>query len=301
MEERITPGQWYALGLYTGPSPAQLAPMPGVDNPVLTYRDVDDARAIFVADPFLLRHQGLWFLFFEVFNDATYRGEISLASSADLRRWDYRGKVLAEPFHLSYPHVFAWQGEIYMLPETFGEDCVRLYRAEAFPHDWRPMVDLIQDGPAADPTLFHHDGAWWLFTCPRPETHDVLRLYHAPELMGPWREHPASPIVDGDPRTARPAGRVVRWGPSLSSGSNQQSLVRYAQDCHPQYGSAVRAFEITRLTATEYRERPLGSPIADPAPGAWNSRGRHHVDAHQLADGSWIAVIDGHDHPSYRI
>jgi hypothetical protein len=292
MTERIVPGHWYAIGVYAGASPLALSPAPGVDNPVLTYRDVDDARATFVADPFLIRHDGLWHLFFEVFNDAVYQGEIAVAVSRDLRRWEYRGRVLVEPFNVSYPCVFRWRGGFYMVPEMYGQGCVRLYRAEAFPRGWRPVADLIEDGPVADPTPFRFDGAWWMFTCPRPEDHDVLRLYRADELTGPWREHPASPIVDGDRRGARPAGRVVEW---------DGRLARYAQDCHPQYGTAVRAFEITRLTAAEYRERPLeGSPMREPEPDAWNSRGRHHVDAHRLDDGTWIAVVDGHDHPSYR-
>lgn len=293
MEERIKPGNWYSLGVYAGPSPCRLAPAPGIENPVLTYREVKDAAAIFVADPFMVRHRDLWHVFFEVFSDDTYRGEISLAVSPDLRSFEYRGKVLVEPFHLSYPLVFAWRNAHYMVPETFGEDCVRLYRAAAFPYDWRPVADLVAGGPVADPTLFRHGGAWWLFTCPAPDTHDVLRLYRADELTGPWREHPASPIVDGDPRGARPAGQVVPWG---------RGLLRFAQDCHPQYGSNVRAFEITRLTATEYQERPLAEPpLEQPRPGAWNSRGRHHVDAHKLPDGTWIALTDGHDHPSYRL
>ncbi|HET6840532.1 MAG TPA: hypothetical protein VFK06_02440 [Candidatus Angelobacter sp.] len=39
-----------------------------------------DAPAIFVADPFIIRHSdGLWYIFLEIMNDATYRGEISLA------------------------------------------------------------------------------------------------------------------------------------------------------------------------------------------------------------------------------
>ena len=37
--------------------------------------------------------------------------------------------VLAEPFHLSYPYVFEWQGSHYMIPESGAAKSVRLYRA----------------------------------------------------------------------------------------------------------------------------------------------------------------------------
>lgn len=286
---RITAGHWFAIGLYSGPSPLALSPAPGVRNPVLTCRDVTDAPAIFVADPFMVRHDGLWYLFFEVLNDLTYKGEIAVAVSRDARSWDYRGLVLVEDFNVSYPHVFRWRGRFYMTPEMYQQDCVRLYRAESFPFDWRPVATLLEDGPVADPTPFRLAGRWWMFTCSRPEENDVLRLYRSERLLGPWREHPGSPVVEGDASSARPAGRVVDWN---------GGLVRFAQVCRPAYGMAVRAFAISRLDAGGYVERPVEEPpIEEPQEGAWNSYRMHHVDAHRTDDGSWIAVVDGHGRP----
>ncbi len=294
MEERISPGHWFALGLYRGASPLDLVPAPEVANPFLTYRDVTDVPAIFVADPFMIREGGLWYLFFEVLNEITYKGEIAVAVSADARSWQYRGLVLVEDWNVSYPYVFRWQGEFYMVPEMYQQNCVRLYRARSFPYDWRPVADLIADGPVADPSPFRFDGSWWLFLCPRPASHDALRLYRADDLMGPWQEHPKSPIVDGDERSARPAGRVL-----IDTSSAKPRVLRFAQDCYPSYGSSVRAFEITRLTAEDYAERAVDKPpIQEPEDGAWNCVRRHHVDAHRLEDGSWLAVIDGHGHPA---
>ncbi len=288
---RITAGRWFSIGIFRGSSPLTLAPAPEVSNPVLTYRHVSDVSALFVADPFLARHEGLWYLFFEILNEATYKGEIGVAVSENARDWEYRGRVLVEAWNVSYPHVFRTDGQWYMVPEMYGQNCVRLYRAEAFPTDWRPVADLIEAGPVADPTPFRWAGRWWMLTCSKPATHDELRLYSADRIEGPWREHPASPIVRDDPHGARPAGRVVRMG---------QRLLRFAQDCHPCYGKAIRAFEITRLTPTEYAEVPLeGSPVVEPSGEAWNAQAMHHVDAHQLADGSWVAAVDGHDHPEY--
>jgi hypothetical protein len=290
-EQRITAGHWYAIGLYAGSSPLELLPVPGVSNPVFSYRDVTDVSAIFVADPFMIRHDERWYLFFEVYNECTDKGEIGVAVSVDARSWEYHGLVLVEDFSVSYPHVFGWQGQFYMVPEMYEQDCVRLYRAESFPYDWRPVANLIEDGPVADPSPFRFDDSWWMLTCSRPLEHDVLRLYRSQHLLGPWNEHPRSPIISGDRRSARPAGRVVH---------GERGLVRFAQDCFPKYGTAVRAFEIARLTPDEYVEVPVAKPpIEEPHDqGAWNSARMHHIDAHQLDDGSWLAVIDGHGRPA---
>ena len=168
---------------------------------------------------------------------------------------------------------------------------MRLYRAESFPYDWRPVANLIEDGPVADPSPFRFDESWWMLTCSRPLEHDILRLYRSEHLLGPWYEHPRSPVISGDRRSARPAGRVVQ---------GERGVVRFAQDCFPKYGTAVRAFEIARLTPDEYVEAPAVNPPIEEADdeGAWNSVRMHHVDAHQLDNGSWLAVIDGHGRPA---
>jgi hypothetical protein len=277
------PGVW-AIGIYTGSELSRLGPAPGVRNPVLTHEDISDVPASFVADPFLFRREDGWFLFFEVKNRQNRNGEIGLAESIDGLRWQYRQIVLREPFHLSYPHVFAWDGEIYMIPETLAPNAIRLYRASRFPTEW-VFAGTLLEGRFADSTVFWHEGRWWMFTCPEPFRHDVLRLFHAGQLMGPWREHPRSPIIQGDPRCARPGGRVTKW---------DGRLIRFTQDCVPAYGTAVRAFEISELTESTYREEELpGGAILTAGAEGWNSLGMHHIDPQPLAEGGWIASVDG--------
>ena len=274
----------WSIGLYTGPDPLHLGPAPGVANPVMTREQVTDVPADFVADPFLFRHHGEWHLFFEILNHERRTGEIGWAKSPDAINWSYGGIALSEPFHLSYPCVFTHEGEIFMMPETLGADAVRLYRADPFPTRWVPVADLIP-GRIADPTPFRFEGRWWMFACPAPYAHDTLSLYCAEDLAGPWREHPASPLITGDKSRARPGGRVVVW---------DGRLYRFAQDCGPRYGSAVRVFEITRLTLDDYAERECAeSPILGPTGAGWNGKAMHHVDASQLASGEWLAVVDG--------
>jgi hypothetical protein len=274
----------WSIGIYTGASPLRLAPAPGIANPVLTAGDVTDVAADFVADPFMLWAGGAWHMFFEVMGGAPRRGLIGLAVSPDGLRWTYRGIVLAEPWHLSYPYVFAHGGELFMIPETLGAAAVRLYRADPFPGRWT-LVRTLLPLAGADPSVVHHGGLWWLFVCTAPYRHDSLALYHAEELEGPWTEHPASPLVAGDPRAARPAGRVL-----LHAGN----VLRFAQDCHPRYGTQVRAFAVSVLSPEDYREAEHpDSPVLTPAGRGWNGRRIHQLDAHPAPGGGWIACVDG--------
>src|SRR4029079_16116502 len=62
------PRRW-AIGIYTGDSPLRLSSPIGIRNPVLTYEDISDARASFVADPFIAIEKGIWYMFFEIMNE----------------------------------------------------------------------------------------------------------------------------------------------------------------------------------------------------------------------------------------
>ncbi|NJM76781.1 MAG: hypothetical protein HC852_14555 [Acaryochloridaceae cyanobacterium RU_4_10] len=276
----------WSIGIYTGNSPLKLNPPEYVMNPVLSRGDITDVHAGFVADPFMVWVKPTWYLFFEVLNQKTRRGEIGLATSSDAIDWRYQKIVLAEPFHLSYPYVFDWMNEYYMIPESHESGSIRLYKASLFPTQWS-FVGILLNGPTfLDPSIFRHADKWWLFAETNPKHRfDTLRLYYADELLGPWTEHPKSPIINGDAHIARPGGRVV---------TINGRMIRYAQDCFPEYGMRVRAFEMLELNPERYQEREIESgPVLSPSGQGWNAAGMHHIDPHQSADGTWIACVDG--------
>jgi hypothetical protein len=277
------PKAW-SIGIYVGSSPFHFLPATGIANPVLSRSDVSDVPASFVADPFMIRSGDGWQMFFEVKNILTKKGEIGLAVSKHGFEWTYSQIVLAEPFHLSYPYVFEFDCDYYMIPETLQAERIRLYKAACFPTRWLHVADLI-NGTFADPSIFRFDGRWWLFACSAPFEHDVLRLFFADDLLGPWIEHPKSPVIKSNPHIARPAGRVVML---------HSHMIRYAQDCYPKYGAQVRAFEILELSPASYREEESAeSPVLIHGESSWNGQGMHHIDPHLNADGSWIACVDG--------
>jgi hypothetical protein len=272
----------WSISIYSGDSPFNLKPVQ--NNPVLTKDDVTDVRAEFVADPFIVRRNDTWYMFFEVMNADTKRGSIGVATSNDALAWAYQRLVLNEAFHLSYPYIFSSQNEYYMVPETLDAGVVCLYKADDFPSRWSCVARLLE-GRFADPSIFQFNKLWWLFVCSTPYQHDTLQLYFSHELAGPWTAHPQSPIVRGDKCRARPAGRILRL-------NNQ--LFRLAQDCGPRYGANVRAFRILKLTSTHYAEAEIDlSPILTASGSGWNASGMHHVDAFRADNGRWLACVDG--------
>jgi len=277
--------QW-SIGIYAGDSPFALSPLPGVINPVLTARAVNDVSARYVADPFMIRKDSLWHMFFEVLDEKAGRGKIALAQSDNALTWTYKGVVLEEPFHVSYPYVFACDNEIYMVPETGDALAVRLYHAVEFPSRWEFVGNLLAGRGYCDSSLVRYHGCWWLFTVADSKRNDSLCLHRSDGIEGPWTENPRSPVVVANRHLARPAGRIFECG---------GRLFRYAQDASPWYGRQVWALEVTKLTPVDYAERLVTeAPVLRPGRFGWNSLGMHHIDPHPIGGNRWIASVDGH-------
>ncbi len=272
----------WSIGIYKGRSPFAFS-HEGVQNPVLTARNVEDISADFVADPFMVYEKNIWYMFFEVMNIETKNGVIGLATSTDGLKWKYEKIVLEEPFHLSYPYVFKWQEEYYMIPETTAVNSVRLYKSIRFPMEWSFVKTLLDNDVYHDPSIFYYADKWWLFAAVR--TNGNLCLYYADALTGPWHEHPKNPIVSENPHIARPGGRVLVL--------NDQ-LIRYAQDDKPTYGNQVHAFQIIKLATTDYEEKTINeNPMLKPSGSGWNKIGMHTIDPHKINEDLWIACVDG--------
>ena len=280
----VTKEAVWSIGIYTGKTPFDLNASEIIKNPVLTAKDITDVSAKFVADPFMVKECVTWYMFFEVYNGKTNHGDIGYATSEDGYKWKYNKIILDEGFHLSYPYVFKWQDQYYMIPESFDANSVRLYKAVDFPTQWIFVKTLLEGEPYVDPSIFRHNNKWWLFTA--TPSCDTLKLYYADILEGPWKEHPKSPVVKGDADIARPGGRVLIF---------DNRIIRYTQDAYPTYGNQVWAYEITELTTASYKERSASElPIVKLTGGtAWNGQGMHQVDPHRIGVNKWIACVDG--------
>jgi glycosyltransferase involved in cell wall biosynthesis len=252
-----------------------------IRNPVLTAKSITGQKVDYVADPFLVLENGMYYMFFEVFEKN--KGSIGLAVSNDCRKWKYKTMVLEGSFHLSYPFIFKWEGTYYMLPESYQTKSVRLYEAANFPDEWRFVKTLLEGKEFVDSTLVRFGDKFWLFVS--DTTDGNLYLYHADWLEGPWKEHAKNPIIRNERNIARPGGSMIYA---------ENKLIRIAQDDLKAYGYAVRAFEITLLSTQEYNEKELAeSPLLTPSGQGWNKDGMHHLSVCQIGEKEWIASVDG--------
>ncbi len=238
--------------------------------------NLDMARAIilpnppnhFLADPFVYRRAGKHYCFAEDYDYATQRGFIAvyeLNASAGTRL----GEALVEPFHLSFPYLFEYQGELYMCPESSACQQIRLYRCIEFPLKWQLETVLMSELSAADTLLFEHQGLWWLFTnidpFDRADHGGELSIFYADSpLTDRWTPHPKNPVII-DASRARNAGFLRRDG----------ELYRPAQKvAFNAYGTGFSINRIVKLSTTEYEEEAIVEVEAKFRAGL---HGTHHI------------------------
>jgi hypothetical protein len=204
----------------------------------------------FYADPFLFEKDGKTHLFFEDFRYPEGRAVISYCELGPDGTPGSPVEVLRRPYHLSYPFVFEYEGEIYMIPETRETRMVELYRATSFPTTWTPEAVLLSDIHAVDATIQKVNGRFWMFagvSNGRYSNSDELCLFFADALTGPWTPHRNNPVLS-DVRRSRPAGLLFY---------DEGRLIRPSQDCGKAYGYALVFSEVLTLTETEYEERQI--------------------------------------------
>jgi hypothetical protein len=216
-----------------------------------TFTALPDDAGRYYADPFPFFRNGRSFIFVEEFPFAIGRGCIAVSEIDGDGRASTPRVVLEEAHHLSYPFVFAHEGEVWMIPEAGESGQIPLYRAVEFPHKWSLEAVLIDGIAGYDATLLRHRNRYWLFVCERnwhSSSWDMLSLFHSQRLTGGWAPHAHNPVLcDGE--LSRPAGATFAF---------HGSIVRPVQDCSQQYGSSIKICRLDELHENKFCQTMLG-------------------------------------------
>lgn len=243
-------------------------------------RWIDKPRPGLYADPFGIDDGDRTLVLCEHYPRGKWDGTIAyLVLDKDGAVEHFDPDVLKIEGHASYPYLFRAGTDVYCVPETWQAREVALYRAVDLRQGrWQKEAVLLRDVPAADSTLVHHDGRWWMWTyfVENGDSHANLHLYHAPELTGPWRAHPQNP-VKVDVRGSRPGGTPFE---------HEGFLYRPAQDCARSYGSRASLQRVLRMDPRTYLEEPVALVAPDPA-------SPYPAGLHTLSSTGTRTLVDG--------
>jgi hypothetical protein len=212
---------------------------------------IANPRYRFLADPFVLRRGDLDVCFVEDFDFRTDRGKISVFKiSRD--KYEELGAAVDEPFHMSYPFIFAVDNELYMCPETAAIREIRLYKCVEFPLRWSFHKTLMKDVSAVDTDILYFKDRWWLLTTiDSSEIGEVcseLHVFHSDAFdSDAWTPHPNNPVIFDSERARN--GGFFREGDRLLRVFQRQGF--------DVYGESMGIAEIEELGTETYREQVI--------------------------------------------
>ena len=207
------------------------------------FRIIKNTWRYWCADPHLFEKDGHTFVFAELYDRVLRRGVIGCCEVTDSGYTPWK-IVLKMPWHLSYPQVFEYNGEVYMIPESYVGEEIAVYRAATFPTKWEKVSVLKKDYVAVDSTLLTVNGESWMQTLHFSENHTYFELFALEG--GRLSEIPL--ILAKDDPNKRPGGKPFSY---------HGKLIRPAQDCTQSYGCALNFYEVTKMEREAYEETLL--------------------------------------------
>ena len=235
----------------------------------------------FWADPFLYKHKGDTYVFFEDFSYAERRGKISCGILREDKVTDIK-TALDLGCHTSYPQVFEEDGEIYMLPEVHKKKRLEIYKCVSFPDHWELYSHGFEGELIVDATYYRDDdGNRWLFmnkSTTGGQNNDLfvyqIGSLKLEEIMG----HLRNPVLT-DCRFARNAGSIFKYDGKVMRPSQNFSFGIYG------YGLNVRIIE--KLNLENYLEKDYVCVYPKFNKGLKATHHLHQIDGCFAIDGSY--------------
>jgi len=259
---------------------AQVFPKSELDlKNVITYEYINSiipGPIDYIADPFFIKESDTYYLFVELKGEGN--ANIALLTSLNGQDYEYKGIVLDEPFHLSYPQVFKHKEEFYMLPEASGSNHLLLYKAENFPYNWKISDTLMKNRRFKDPSLLLSDEIKLIVAIDDDYKQYVLS---SDSLRGSW-----SVIQNNEQwleNETRPGGRFFQIDNDWFLPFQNHSLG---------YGTGISLYKLhIQNDCLEFRiaDKLYLGPQKEIA---WFNRGMHHLDIQELDEGYYM-VYDG--------
>lgn len=239
------------------------------------------------ADSFCFDDDGVYYLFMEIMGRNGGKGTLGVASYTPGKGFSSVTEILREDFHLSYPNVFKYGNDYYMLPETNEAKQIRLYKAVEFPYKWELHKVLLDDGRRYVDTSYSQlsESRYLLFS------HDMTDRVNEEVDEGSVikcfcldMENLKLTSVDWirDAVNDRPGGNVLSIG-----GKSYRVL----QDCSRVYGEKLKLDEIVKLddVKCEYQEEFAGEITADRIP---TNIKRKYERIHTLTRNGKLEAVD---------
>jgi hypothetical protein len=238
-------------------------------------------KGVFWADPFLYKHDTELYVFFENYSYKTKKGKISVGKVTEDRRGGFSvvdvRDILDFDYHLSYPQIVEEDGSLFLIPETYQNKRLEVYRCVQFPDKWELYATAFEGEEIVDTTYFHDEnGDTWLLLN-KGWTHEAeLHIYKIDSLkFENIVAHRKNPVLI-DCRKARNGGAIFKY---------EHEYYRPSQiNTHGVYGKGLHISKIKKLTLEEFEDEPVIAVEPNFVKGLIGMHHLHQIEGHFVFD-----------------
>ena len=201
------------------------------------------------ADPFIFRNNQKDYIFFENNDLKLNRGKISCGLLYKNKLINVKD-VLIFKYHLSYPFLWRYKRNIFLIPESSSNKSIQIWKSTNFPYKWKIFKTIFKNEYCCDTTIITDNKKNnWLFTNKSNDhTDDPNNELYVYKIIGNFDQfipHKLNPVIT-DCRIARNAGNLnfkdIILRPSQINDSSG-------------YGLGVNINKITSLSLENYEEK----------------------------------------------
>ncbi|MDA9947531.1 hypothetical protein N9D73_00795 [Planktomarina temperata] len=167
-----------------------------------------------------------------------------------------------------------------MIPESFNNSDIRLYKSTDFPTKWEFQMQLMSGVDAADTMVVKFGDTWFMFSniCSAGvgDHHAELHVFYSDHFpSNQWQEINGGNPVIFDPQKGRNAG--LFWHKGILYRVNQVHG-------HAHYGKGFKVNEVIELSKDRYSENEVSCVYPDFKDGL--------VSTHHFSATPTVAVVD---------
>mgnify|MGYP006092504589 CR=1 FL=1 len=203
------------------------------------------------ADPFVVKRKNFHYIFFEDYSLKNKRGLISCIEINKKNKLKYSKGIVKEKFHLSFPFIFYYNKNYFMIPESSKNNSVRLYKCTKFPDKWKFVKKIIKNVDLVDPIIFKWKNNWILVASKAKNEflYNKLCIYIAKNpLSTNWKPLNSNPVIESN---------ILGRNAGLIKESNNR-IFRISQAYLPgNYGAFISINKILSILKNKYQERNI--------------------------------------------
>lgn len=181
------------------------------------------------ADPFLFDYNNETYIFAELYDYKLCRGCIGYCKWNGSSFGDWK-KIITEEYHLSYPFIFEYNDNIFIMPESGADKSLYLYRAVDFPDIWEKYKVLRENVVYGDTTPFSYNNHHYALSYDVSTDNYKLMLLDFDDMSN---DRSLDDINSTELR--RPAGSVFE---------KEGKIFRPAQNCTNDYGEGILFYQV---------------------------------------------------------